>query len=103
MRAPALSGCPHERMDFYQHAAGVLIVLGMLGAVVMLGKQRGLNPFGLSAGSSGRIKRMQVVERLPLTAHHSLHLVAVDGQTVLVAVSPGGCQLLARNSAEPES
>ena len=37
---------------------------------------------------------MQVIERLPLTPQHSLHLVSVGGRTLLVAVSPVGCTVV---------
>jgi flagellar biogenesis protein FliO len=87
-------------MDLVQQFAGVLIVLGVLAAVLLLGKQRGFAHFRMPVGSGGRSKRMRVEERLALTANHSLHLVAVDGRTILVAVSPGGCQLLDGNAPE---
>jgi flagellar biogenesis protein FliO len=45
-----------------------------------------------AAGSNPR--QLESIERLPLTPHHSLHLVRVEDRTVLVAVSPGGCSLL---------
>ncbi|MEO8659290.1 MAG: flagellar biosynthetic protein FliO [Bryobacteraceae bacterium] len=35
--------------------------------------------------------RLQSIERLTLTPHHSLHLVRVDDRTVMVAVSPSSC------------
>ena len=37
---------------------------------------------------------MEVVERLSMGPNHALHLVRVGGRTVVVATSPGGCQLL---------
>jgi flagellar biogenesis protein FliO len=37
---------------------------------------------------------LQSIERLPLTAQHSLHLVRVAGRVILIAVSPGGCSVL---------
>jgi flagellar biogenesis protein FliO len=89
-------------MDLFQQAAGVLIVFGALGAVVLIGKQRGLLHLALPVRSPGRPKRMQVMERLALTPNHSLHLVTIDDRTVLVGVSPGGCQLLDRNAPEAQ-
>jgi hypothetical protein len=41
-------------------------------------------------------KQLEAIDRLPLTPHHSLHLVRVEGRTVLIAVSPGGCALVDR-------
>ena len=37
--------------------------------------------------------RLQSIERLSLTPHHSLHLVRVDDRTLVVAVSPQSCTL----------
>jgi flagellar biogenesis protein FliO len=88
-------------MDLLQQVAGVLIVLGALGAIVMLGKHRGFMHCAVPVRSNSRPKRLQVLERLALTPQHSLHLVTLDGRTVLVAVSPGGCQLL-QNGESPE-
>ena len=34
---------------------------------------------------------MQVVERMPLTANHSLHLVKIQDRVILIGVSPSGC------------
>ena len=43
-------------------------------------------------------RRMHVVERLPLTPQHSLHLVRIDGRLLVVASGPGGCSLLEEKS-----
>lgn len=76
------------------------MVLSALGALLLIGRRRGFVFFALPARSAGRPKRMQVLERLPLTPQHSLHLVTVDGRTVLVGVSPGGCQLLEEDASD---
>jgi flagellar biogenesis protein FliO len=39
-------------------------------------------------------RRMQVIERLPLTPQHSLHLIRIDHRLMVVASGPGGCSLL---------
>jgi flagellar biosynthetic protein FliO len=74
-------------MDLVQQLAGVVLVLALLGALALFGKRRGFR-------SSSRPRRMEILERLPLSPQHSLHLVNIDGETVLVGVSPHGCQLL---------
>ena len=74
-------------MDLLQQLAGVVLVLALLGALAWLGKRRG---FSRSSGP----RRMEVLERLTLSPNHSLHLVAIDGRTMLVGISPSGCQLL---------
>ena len=78
---------PTDFMDFAQQLAGVVLVLALLGALAYAGRRRGFH-------SSSRTRRMEVVERLPLGPQHSLHLVNIDGRTLLVGVSPNGCQLL---------
>ena len=45
-------------------------------------------------GRLTRQKLMQVIERLPLTANHSLHLVRVHDRVILIGVSPSGCTQL---------
>lgn len=41
-----------------------------------------------------KLRRMQVLERLPLTPQHSLHLVRIEERIVVVASGPGGCSVL---------
>jgi hypothetical protein len=35
-----------------------------------------------------------VIDRLPLTQNHSLHLVRLADRTLLIGLSPNGCNLL---------
>jgi flagellar biogenesis protein FliO len=51
-------------------------------------QRRGLARF------EGRRRHLEVLERVSLTAQHSLHLVRVDEKHVIVASGPGGCTLL---------
>jgi flagellar biogenesis protein FliO len=39
-------------------------------------------------------RQIEVLDRVPLTAQHSLHLVALRGKWLAIAVSQQGCQLL---------
>jgi flagellar biogenesis protein FliO len=80
-------------MDFAQQIAFVIIVLALLAVALKMARDRGLARFTIP-GRPFRTRRMEVLERLSLTPNHSLHLVTVDGRTVLVGVSPSGCQLL---------
>lgn len=50
---------------------------------------------------SGKQKHMQVVERVSLTANHSLHLVRVQDRIILIGVSPSGCNQI--DSFSPQS
>ena len=80
-----------EGMDLLQQAVAIFAVFGFLGAGLWVLNRRGLASFGVRSGAT---RRMQLIERLPLTAQHSLHLVRVEGRLMLVASSPGGCTVL---------
>ena len=83
-------------MEPLQQAAAVLLVLILLGATLYGLRAKGLGLM-LSRRSSGMNRRqLESIDRLPLTPHHSLHLVRVEGRTVLIAVSPGGCSIVDR-------
>jgi flagellar biogenesis protein FliO len=84
-------------MEGTQQALGVLFVLMLLGGTLWWLRSRGLAQFGLKLpGGSGKQRSMKVVERLPLTAQHSLYLVEIEGGTLLVATSPTSCAILDR-------
>jgi flagellar biogenesis protein FliO len=83
-----------EDMEGFQQVAAVLFVLGLLGGTLYWLRGKGAVTFaGKGFGRAGN-RQMKSIERLPLTAQHSLHLVNVGGRTLLIAVSPGGCSLL---------
>jgi flagellar biogenesis protein FliO len=77
-------------MDFVQQLAGVILVFALLGILVWFAKGRS---FVLPIRST-RPRRMEILERLVLSPQHSLHLINVDGRTILIGVSPGSCHKL---------
>jgi flagellar biosynthetic protein FliO len=80
-------------MEYVQQMLAVAVVLGLLGGLLWYSKRRGW----VAAGSGPRAaRRLQPLERLALGPHHSLHLVRVGEEALLVACSPGGCALLER-------
>jgi flagellar biogenesis protein FliO len=82
-------------MESTQQFLGVLFVLSLLGGTLWWLRSKGLARFGINMpGGSGRQRSMKVVERLPLTPQHSLHLVEVAGRTILIATSSSGCAIL---------
>ena len=81
-------------MEAIQPAIAVLFVLGLLGGTLYWLRKKGAATFAGKGFGRPSNRRMQAIERLPLTAQHSLHLVSVGGRTLLIAVSPGGCSLL---------
>jgi len=82
-------------MDLLEQLTMVLLVLGLLAGLLWVLRNRGLATFrrgGWKTSSAAR--RLQVIERLPLTASHSLHLVRVADRILLIGVAPSGCTLL---------
>jgi len=81
----------------------VSLVLGLLILTLYFLRRKGLAKFSLAAGGRrGAPGRIQLVDRKPLTASHSLHLVRVDGRMILIGLSPGSCQALHSFDAKPE-
>jgi len=81
-------------MDVLQEIAAVAAVLGLLGAVLWLLRRRGIAgilPLGKPHG-----RRLECVERLPLSPQHALHLLRLGDRGLLVTSSPSGCALMAR-------
>jgi hypothetical protein len=81
-------------MEAMGQAAAVIGVLALLGAALCWLRK---GPAGWPRARAGR--RLQSLERLPLTPQHSLHLVRAGGRTLLVSASPGGCAVLESGDA----
>jgi len=77
-----------------QQAVIVMGVLAAFGIALYVLRNRGMVTFGVKGLRTSESRKLQAIERLPLTAQHSLHLVKVSGRVMLIAVSPGGCALL---------
>jgi flagellar biogenesis protein FliO len=78
-------------------AFGVLAV--MLGLVMWL-RRHGVAQFR-AALPSRKSRRLELLERLTLTPQHSLHVVRINGRTLLIGVSPSGCALLEAGEVSP--
>jgi len=80
-------------MEAIQPILAMCLVLILLGGALWWLRRKGLAQF--SSSSFGKTnRRMELLERLPLSPGHTLHLVRVGGRVLLVASSPGGCALL---------
>jgi flagellar biogenesis protein FliO len=86
-------------MDAIQKMLAMSLVLGLLGGGLWWLRRKGLAQFS-HPGFRKCERKMQVVEKLPLSPGHSLHLVRVGGRTLLVASSPGGCALLEASAGD---
>jgi flagellar biogenesis protein FliO len=79
--------------DIQQALAVVAVLIALVTSLFVL-RNKGIVRFAMQEKVASNRRRMQAVERLPLTAQHSLHLVNVAGRELLIAVSPSGCSVL---------
>jgi flagellar protein FliO/FliZ len=99
-------------MQLTEQLGMVLVVFALLGGLLWFVKRRGLAAFPMASfpknfGRSGSARRLEVLERIPLTPQHALHLVRVSDRTVLIATAPSACTLLdaqvSLDSSSPKS
>ena len=81
-------------METIPQLLAVCGVLALLLTTVLWLRKRGLATLALPGLRTTGTRKLELVERLSLTAQHSLHLVRVDNRTLLIGVSPTGCSLL---------
>ncbi|MDE3197506.1 MAG: FliO/MopB family protein [Acidobacteriota bacterium] len=84
-------------MDTLQPILAVILVLALLGGSLLLLRKRGAAAFHLPK-LGGAQRRLEMIERLPLGPQHAVHLVKVDGRTLVIATAPGGCSVLKAES-----
>jgi flagellar biogenesis protein FliO len=81
-------------MEALQQLFAVAAVIAVLCGGLWLLKRKGWAQSGWRRGGEDGRLRLEVVDRLPLTPQHSLHLVRWADRTLLIALSPHGCELL---------
>ncbi len=81
-------------MEMFEQLFIVAIVLGVLCAGLWLLKRKGWARSSVRRSRGDGQPRLEVIDRLSLTPHHSLHLVRLADRTLLVGLSPNGCNLL---------
>jgi len=86
-------------MNLIEQLSMVLLVLALLAGVLWTLRNRGFAAFRFAGRQPSSAKRLQVIERLPLTPQHSLHLVRLADRVLLIGVAPSGCTLL--DSSKP--
>jgi flagellar biosynthetic protein FliO len=84
-------------MALTQQILMILVVFALLGGLLWLMRRRGALAF--SPRRSG-VRRIEVLERIPLTPHHALHLVRISGKVVLIGTAPSACTLLDQSNSE---
>ncbi len=81
-------------METTEQLLAVMVVLGLLGGSLWLLKRKGWVRTSLRRPARPGQLRLEVIDRLALTPQHSLHLVRLADRTLLVGLSPQGCNLL---------
>jgi flagellar protein FliO/FliZ len=77
----------------------VVLVLGLLCALLWALKRGGFVRTSIRRDARQGQPRLEVIDRLALTPQHSLHLIRLADRTLLVGISPGGCNLLESGQA----
>ena len=79
----------------FQQVSAIVLVLALLGGALWFLRTRG---FAHYRGGARRksARHLEPIARLPLTPHHSVHLIRVSDHTVLLALSPSGCTFIER-------
>jgi len=85
-------------MELTEQIAMVLVVFALLGGLLWLLKKRGMAALPLGFGTVRRrgaaSRRVEILERVPLTPQHAIHLVRVAGKVVLIGTAPSSCTIL---------
>jgi flagellar biogenesis protein FliO len=81
-------------MELTEQIAMVLVVFGLLGGLLFFAKKRGMASLPLLGRRNAGVRRMEVIERVPLTPHHAIHLVRVSGKVVLIGTAPSSVTIL---------
>jgi flagellar biogenesis protein FliO len=81
-------------MELTEQIAMVLVVFTLLGGLLWLLKKRGVASLPLVRRRTTAVRQMEVLERVPLTPQHAIHLVRVSGKVVLIGTAPSSCTIL---------
>ena len=81
-------------MEMFEQLLIVAAVLGVLCGGLWVLKRKGWAQTAIRRARTDGQPRLEVIDRLMLTPHHSLHLVRLADRTLLVGLSPNGCNLL---------
>ena len=79
-------------MEILQQIAAIAFVFSLLGGALWWIRSRNVTAFGPARPS---LSRLQVIDRVRLTPHHSVHILKVGDRELTIAVHPSGCTLLA--------
>jgi flagellar biogenesis protein FliO len=81
-------------VETIQQILSVLLVLALVACAAWFLTKRGGGQLRWPPRARRRTAALEAVERLPLSAQHSLHLVRLADRALLVASHGGGCTLI---------
>ena len=87
-------------MELVQQSFGITFVFVLLGLLLWWLKRGGAVAMRTRFYPVSK-RDMELVERLPLTAQHSLQLVRVMDRTLLIGISPAGLNLIHDLPSQP--
>ena len=82
-------------MELARQLLGVGFVLALLFALLWLQRKKGALTF--SSRSRDGNQAIELIERLPLTARHSVHLLRIGDRSLLLGVHDSGFTLLSED------
>jgi flagellar biogenesis protein FliO len=91
-----------DLVNMVEQILAASFVIGLLLVTVWVLRRKGLATSNTIWRRAGRSKSMQVVEKLQLTAQHSLHLVRLGDELILIGVSPSSCGQIAALKADAQ-
>ncbi len=86
-------------MEWLRPLLSIALVLGLLAALRWWLGGRGAAPLW-RRGRNLRSGKLEPLDRLALTPHHSVHLIRVGDRAVLIGAHPAGCSVLETMPAE---
>lgn len=86
-------------MEWLRALASIALVLGL--AMALRWWAARVRAPRLAGRRRGAARRLEALDRLALTAQHTLHLVRVGDRALLISVHPAGCSLLESLPAAP--
>lgn len=81
-------------MELGEQILAVAVVLGVMYGALWLLRRKGYVRSSIRRPAGNGEPRLEVIDRLSLTPQHSVHLIRMADRTLLVGLSPNGCNLL---------
>jgi flagellar biogenesis protein FliO len=81
-------------MEIVQQIGTVIAVLGGLIGLLLWLRNKGVAKLSFTRPSNRSGARLESLDRITLTAQHSLHLVRVGDRALLIGLSPTQCNVL---------